>query len=1093
MKNKKNIIKTKLYDVLQSILQDDSLQLFHAEASKYCEIYENVTKSAKTNPNEVGVNMVRFDDKFYRADANVFQVVNNFGKHLVTDLPDQIMYSKDTFYNIIDDVKELIMHTIENKKYIKFFQILFMYENVNYLLYDFFHQIFMVERKENIKLTFTCKNLAETIIRFILLQTKQLYKLFYCFDYKQSLSLPEPTKNYLLNIVQLLFDNDTKKFDNILLKENIIDKAIYPYVNLFLKDILIKHSIENQIYIPEISKFVMKYHQNDPIELLNTINKKFVSLGYFLIDIFVHKKALIIQECKSKKSKDTYKCIVLAENIYNDFIKKAVNEKPILVEEQINNFGQFKKFILNSSYKFIHENAKIKVSLTDNSYLRTTTLYTRLSINIDYLVILLNIIKSNEASHKTAFILNLYNLETTHTDLLENIKVIPHFTQFFNEFINYLADFNSLVTPQHFINSLDQDLMKQFQKEGSTTQSINNMKQQWYSYKQQVHDLINKVFNRKIIFVKTIQSAINFSKFKYFIHTNYMDARGRVYSSGTYLNILTNNYAKLIVNLYDINEGASLPVNSLKIIESALIFDQTKKKVKDLQWVDLNTIHVRKIYSYIKTYLNITNDAFNALLTDDKYLDSFILLDELRPYIKKFSKLLYIHSLIIYEQLRKRNKHNRLILNYIQKDASSSGMQVLSCFFRDPKLAKVSNLMGQENYDIYMKATENCYLTYNQLRLFVTQELITFQSKDILDDNRVFDGLIIFQELALSVTKFGLTDCLRILRDIDLKQSIGTRAFLLNIIREYLLNNNIIISNCLFILPYLSVSTLNFLDTLKGLDEFREYNKELEYIFCLKYAMYLICVVERILKIPNSFWNNRNLTKSHVMTTLYNSTAYGRKEVYIELIKESINMHEIPIKYVENFAEFIEKCTSNFLNKEIELQTINNFAAELCNNRVKPLIINQRNLNITLDPRITEKFQISCTSYTSQRGPQLVIKKITKILDNKKLLSMFLANLAHCLDAEIMHQFSELCITLDKKLAEEIKYHLTFERNHDCFLLNHGALLEIFIEEAYLRFCKQDNITSIQGLTDEQVKKYTKMSIQEFLAILNPINPNFVK
>lgn len=218
--------------------------------------------------------------------------------------------------------------------------------------------------------------------------------------------------------------------------------------------------------------------------------------------------------------------------------------------------------------------------MTDNSYLRTTTLYTRLSINIDYLIILLNIIKSNHSYHKVAFIFKLYNLETTHILLLENIKAIPHFTQFLNKLTGYLIDFNSLVTPQHFINSLDQDLMKQFQKEGSTTQSINNMKQQWYSYKQQVHDLINKVFNRKIIFVKTIQSAINFSKFKYFIHTNYMDARGRVYSSGTYLNILTNNYAKLVVNLYNINEGASLPFNSLKIIENALIFDQTKKKGK---------------------------------------------------------------------------------------------------------------------------------------------------------------------------------------------------------------------------------------------------------------------------------------------------------------------------------------------------------------------------------------------------------------------------------------------------------------------------------------------------------------------------------
>lgn len=67
--------------------------------------------------------------------------------------------------------------------------------------------------------------------------------------------------------------------------------------------------------------------------------------------------------------------------------------------------------------------------------------------------------------------------------------------------------------------------------------------------------IINKICQRKAMLVDIINQAIEYSLYKYVIHTSYMDARSRTYSAAVTMNIFTNPYAKLFIKLYDENEG----------------------------------------------------------------------------------------------------------------------------------------------------------------------------------------------------------------------------------------------------------------------------------------------------------------------------------------------------------------------------------------------------------------------------------------------------------------------------------------------------------------------------------------------------------
>lgn len=104
---------------------------------------------------------------------------------------------------------------------------------------------------------------------------------------------------------------------------------------------------------------------------------------------------------------------------------------------------------------------------------------------------------------------------------------------------------------------------------------------------------------------------------------------------------------------------------------------------------------------------------------------------------------------------------------------------------------------------------------------------------------------------------------------------------------------------------------------------------------------------------------------------------------------------------------------------------------------------------------------------------------------------MFLANLAHFMDSDIMHNFVELVIDINMALVEtEIDYTLIYERNHDCFILHPAILLDILVEESYLRFMKYDYM---QNFDEDIRKQFMEMSKDSFMLLLTQINHRFIK
>ena len=307
-----------------------------------------------------------------------------------------------------------------------------------------------------------------------------------------------------------------------------------------------------------------------------------------------------------------------------------------------------------------------------------------------------------------------------------------------------------------------------------------------------------------------------------------------------------------------------------------------------------------------------------------------------------------------------------------------------------------------------------------------------------------------------------------------------------------------------WLLDYLPLSEKNLLNKLQKLVKFQTkpiYKKLLEFLFCIRYALIILIITEK--KLPDlekesSIWSDRDFVKVNVMTTLYKSTAYGRRESYSKILRENYLLSKNSLSELHDFVSFLEKSATYFLIKEANSNIFNEFAKDIQRESKKadmPIVLINKNLKMIIDPKIITKKQVSCSSFSNIRAPQLVLKYITDKRDYNKLESMILANMAHFHDADIMHKFYEECLLFNNNLKEisKTKFRLIFGSNHDCFILNEPVLLKIILEDIYLLFFSQDNLSAFQNMSAEFYEKYKGMNEIEFLKYLNPINPNFVK
>lgn len=1112
-----NIIIPKLnnnqfYKALLKICDNPQLSLFH-DAAKIT--IENMEQTCLANLDEIasvkGYNHLFVNNAYYALkDHTNFLTVRSGKLESVKDKkPDLVM-------KIISTIQQDIANNNKNTKYIKFYREFFEYDNAKHFLSDYLSYAVIVSArytyKNSFKLTNLSINICETILRFIIAQIPLLKLIEKCFNLQESLQLSPHQIQKIIKFAKLILNSnlDNQEVITIFKTFNIQSRVTQENIWYYFYVQFYAQYDKNTIYISELKEVIKNsYNVENTIKYINIYKQHCLSTGYFLLDAFIYREMFTITT--HIRYRKPCKYLVIAPKIVEQLTKEPVHQKPFLSQKQLyihytpKNFrNEYEKILYENLTTFIHDNPRIKINIKDNCYLHDNKLYTKFSIDIDYLTEFLNMLNNGL---KQEYLFSLFNinisklnhLKEQHASLgiiIDNIilRALDFTQNFTTSQIKTMVkkEFERMIRNAFDLEDCSDDIKKEF---------IDQIKTMRNEYLATIIDILNIVFQRKVFLIKLINESITYSIYKFFIYSSYLDTRSRIYDASTALNINNNPIAKLFVKLYDENEGSVLNEMDLPVIKNCLIHKQTQEKLDELSQKDLKKENIKEFHKYIKNYLNIDDQQYLTLIKSNNYHKKDSLLDFLYTNIKKPKHLFYVHSLINYEQLRFRNKNIQHFCNYYQKDASSSGLQMMSILYRNPELAKMSNLSGNDNYDIYSKATEHVFEIFNKLRLFSNLGCRWFELEEPLNIT------VSFQTYYQRVSFNNDAQCFSILLNIDFDTSSISRDLLYHIINRMINNKekyddkgNIIpypiIDSCQDLLIYLPSSYTTLINDFSKLDDFKDNINIIEYLFCLRYATRLRIISETYLGIQydkNSLWFSRELTKNHVMTLVYMSTSYGRKQHYISLLKDISISGYSKEKYCRELAAFLDKTATRFLESLPLLKLIYNFVNDICHD--EKIIIKNRNFTITFDPRITKDFQVSCSSFKrDKRGPQLVIKKLTNKLDSVKLKSMFMANLAHTMDSDLMHHFIELCLNINSTLGKnKCTSRLSFQRNHDCFILNYAPLLSILIEEAYLRLSSQNNIAYINNIPDALIEKFTTLTPEEFLSLLTPINPNFIK
>lgn len=431
----------------------------------------------------------------------------------------------------------------------------------------------------------------------------------------------------------------------------------------------------------------------------------------------------------------------------------------------------------------------------------------------------------------------------------------------------------------------------------------------------------------------------------------------------------------------------------------------------------------------------------------------------------------------------------------------------MSCAFRSIALARTANLMGKDDFQIYMKNAEyNQYMFYSFSKVYYENVLKYIPAIATTSD-------LSFKSLSyerFSAVKDNLQDLFMDWVNIDFKTSSCVQDYALyliktmpmpyydNVPREQLDN----ISSIYY--PFIDKSSVDLFNKLKNLNDFKPYTTKLLMIIIFRFATRITCIVKNILNIQfnledsNSFWNWRDIPKNHVMTLIYKSTSYGRKDFGFEVLKKLRPIPDYPNNYknaCKEFLSFIDKTGSAHLGMLSDLNIIDDFL-KACS-QGKPVSFSNEDFKMTIYPKVEISKQVQCYTYhgKNQRSTQLTVKKLTNEFDIKKFNNMLLANVAHFLDSTIMHHYVKICCNINEILADnDFDFRIIFERNHDCFLNNVSFLLEIIVEEAILRFLEYDFIHNLDFLTNEEKSNLVKSSKEEFMKeLINNFNPYFLK
>ena len=764
----------------------------------------------------------------------------------------------------------------EKGDYLNYLNFFFSHELSEQRLHGFIVHLLTTRYNNNkglyLKLTETSANLGDYII-CIMISHISFFKPFF-------------------DICDLLFmfeDNDFSFHKNeqiiaIFKKENIKESFIIDSFCLYLKSWISENFKKNNLSVFNLYELL-----KDKITSVNFIIWKnactihSTRVGRYFLDhlstqnlfsISFHEqkdfKSKIYEATPKMKTKGKgFYIITPSDDLAQNILSKTTFDEPFLTEEELEDDllyeGNFQRLIYNQVDRILHANICINTEVKETSYFRKKIEIKKYSIDTPYLMFFLEMLNSNSPILQNA-LLSLYALEPDYLQALRQHHPITE--ALVNSVLHDVTTFSNCITSHQLISTYEQKL----QGENKT---------HFEKYKSIFVDLINKVYHRKRVFVQLVNHAIKYSIFKFFIFYAYVDSRGRVYHNANALNFHTNPIAKIFVRMYDPSYCTWPSFNKLADIGKHLRFKKSKEELEELMSKNEKEEYfenkcIASIRDYIKTFFRSdinSQEEMNAFLSyiDDKSTSDDTLLN-LQSKIKKHKKLFHLHSALYYEQLRSKKRNCVHFQNVIEKDATSSGFQMMSILFKSEQLAKISNLYGDEIFDIYKKAADAVHKN-----ICLLQTCSTFSYAFFKIDRYNFSPFYKIYNNSDLENAISKNDVFNLFLTADTQLSIcmpDILSYLLKHITLHLKNVEKKTTNFEITvkqtIPFLDDVTTSFIETILKNPTFKKLKFEVELLFCMRYAMRICIIIKDVLRLDfhdeSSPWRSRNLTKDHVMT-----------------------------------------------------------------------------------------------------------------------------------------------------------------------------------------------------------------------------------
>ena len=383
---------------------------------------------------------------------------------------------------------------------------------------------------------------------------------------------------------------------------------------------------------------------------------------------------------------------IVDANILLNLFNKAHYVKPILTHTNIPNLKSHNEkqkepsdiyaMLIEQHYNKVHSNNDISITVTNPETLKNLN-YTKYSVDRKYLQKLLMFLERLFTGREMSDVIKYFHMFKID---IEAISKLSQNTAFVNDL--------ALIIDCAF--DLNDHMYKEFYEDFKARPT--------YPFKSTLVELFLELRTHKIYLINFLRECIYLSQFKYFMHTSYVDSRGRIYTQAVYTNVHNYKLSKMVLKLY------KPPSQKEEDILKAMLDSIQSNDVKDLlkQYIkenpDLNKLtqelYIQEISKYLK---NVSIETIQSWLNNDNVAE---VLNFISQNVKDKRELFFVHSMICHLADIINNNADPHISLWYGQDAKCSGLQMVSILFRSESLGELCNLMGEGKKDVYSNAVE---------------------------------------------------------------------------------------------------------------------------------------------------------------------------------------------------------------------------------------------------------------------------------------------------------------------------------------------------------------------------------------------------